>query len=234
MPHKKINPNKCLPQELRAKYVDDILYEIGFCDSIGFTLDSIKAQSERPLVFNRVFKFSFFSMYLFDELRNSFEPVNDPASLFIVTFAELMGVPRHILFYISCASLLALGTQFRFRYNPFNGLNETNVGVFQKSGSVPPIRLGLTNEQLIRRLVKITKFGLKVSRFQNYFVFPLLFLDILLTLYSANSSLEEFSLAFGIINAIYFLFWTIYVVGIIDNILLTILINCFHFKFKIN
>ena len=228
--HKKITPNKCLPQELRAKYFDDILYQIGFLDSNGFTLD----QSDRPLVYNRVFKFAFISLCLFNELHNLFYNVKDPASLMIVTFAELMGVPRHILFYISCASLLALGTQFKFRYNPFNGINERTVGVLRMvSGSVPPIRLGLKNEQQIRRLVKITKFGLKFSRFQNQFGFPLLSVKILITLYSANSSLNEFSLSFGIINAIFFLFWTIYVVGIIVNILLTILINCFYFYSKI-
>ena len=221
---KKINPNKCLPQEKP--------YKTGFYE-IDLVLDSIRDRLKRQneIFFNPLLQFSFFPMYLLSELSNTFKEENDTSSILIVPFAESMGVPQQMILYISCASILALGTQFKFRFNPFNGLNETRDGVLQMvSGSVPPIRLGLTNEQQIRRLVKVTKFGLKVNQFLKTFGFPVLFLFIIITICSLN----EFDLAMGIVNAILFTIGTIYVVEIIENIFLTILINCYYFKLKIN
>ena len=130
MPNKKktmkIDPKKCLPPELTVESVDDILYEI------GFSLDSIRDRPKRPLVYNPLFKFSFFSLYLLSDLYNSLKEENDPSSIIIVPFAQLMGVSQQTLRFASFASLLGLGTQFKFRHNPWNGVEPRKLVEFCK------------------------------------------------------------------------------------------------------
>ena len=208
------------------KSVDDIFYKI------GLTLNSIRDRLKIAIFYNPVIKFSIFWLCLLNELYNSFKGENDPSSIIIVPFAELMGVSQQMLFYITCAALLVLSTQFNFRYNPFNDLNETTLGVLQMvAGALPPIKIGLTNEEQVRRLVKIIDLGSKVNGFLNTFVFIILFWEILFIIL-ANFSLKELNLAMVIINAILFTIWTNYVIRIKDYIFFTILINIHYFKPK--
>ena len=140
-----------------------------------------------------------------------------------------MGIPQQKLLNFACASLLALGFQCKFRYNPLNGWNETTRGVLKMvSGSVPPKRVGLTNEVQIRRLVKVTKFYLKFIQIQNYSVFPFVLFDFIRAIYSANYSLKQFLLSSGFPNAVLFMTYLIYMVDITNNILITILIKAFY------
>ena len=215
---KRINPNKCLPPELTVESVDDILYEI------GFNLDSNRDRPKIQIVYNPVIKFSFLSLYLFNVLYNSFKEESDPSSKMIVPFAELMGVTQDMLWHASFASLLSLSSQFKFRYNPFDDGNDRALGVLRMvSGSVPPIRLGLKNEQQIRRLVKITKFCLKFNDIQNKLGLRAFY--ILFIIYSTNSLLKELALSLEIINAILFTIWMTYVAGNFNNLFIRILIN---------
>ena len=227
MPNKKnktlkIDPKKCLPPELTVESVDDILNEI----NINF--NSIRDQPIKQLFYNPVIKFSFFSFYLFNDLYNSFKDEKDPSSIIIVPFAQLKGVTQDMLWRASFLSILALGSQIKFRYNPCNILNEITVGVLRMvSGSIPPIRLGLKNEEQIRRLIKITKFGLKVNYFHKIGL-RAFYLYILFTIYSSNSSPKELVLSMEIINAMLFTIWMTYLVENINNLSIRILINVFY------
>ena len=224
---KKIDPKKCLPPELTRESMDNIL-----C-GIGFTWNSIKDYSKGPIVYNPVLKFTLLSLYLLNGLYNSFKEGKDPSSLIIAPLVEVGDGREHTLFLITSISLMALVTQFKFKGNPFNGVNVTTVGVLQMvSGSVPPIRLGLTNEQQIRRLVKVTKFLLAIDQLMKYCAYPSLYLEIM-TNYSANSPLKGLNfLSELIIKAIFYIFWTIYVAGIIDNLFLIAWTNWFYFFLK--
>ena len=121
----------------------------------------------------------------------------------IFPFAELMGLSQNMCFYITCVLLLALLTQFEFKYNPFNGLNERAHAVLQMtSGSLPPERLGLTIDEF-ERLVNSARIGLKLIKFHYTLLYPIFILVVTICL--VNSPLSE---PFSIINALFFMVWT--------------------------
>ena len=224
----KLDPNKCLPPELTVESVDDILYRI------GLSFNSLRDGPKRQLFFNPFLKFSFLSIYLLKEVFIIvMNEENDLLFKIMGSFGHLMSVRQHISMAFILASLLALSTQTIFFINYWNGIKETYLGVFQMmSGSVPPIRLSLTNEQQIRRLVKITKFCKTGVEFNNNRVFPILCLMTMLTIYSIKCSLFE-TLLFGIPNALLFMTWTIYVGGAFDTIFLIFFIICLYLRLKI-
>ena len=225
----KLDPNKCLPPELTVESVDDILYRI------GLSFDSLRDRPKRQKFFNPFLKFSFLSMYLLKEVFIiSMNEENDLLFKIMGSFGHLLFVRQHMSLAIILANLLALSIQFVYYMNHLNGAKETYLGVFQMiSGSVPPIRLGLTNEKQIRKIVKITKFGIKGIEFNNNWVFPIFALMVLIIIYAVKCTLMEI-LLYGIPNALLFMIWTIYVVGVIDNIFLTFFILCLYLKLKIN
>ena len=185
--------------------------------------------------FKPLLKFLFFSLYLLIQLFNSFKEEKDSSSIIIVPIPKLMGVPQRMLFYTTCELILTMGTQLEFRYNPFNGLNEMrDVVLLMVSGSVQPIRLGLTNEQQIRRLVKVTEFCIKVKDCLQIFGFAVFILNFMIFICLVKSSLKELDDALVILNAFLFSNLVNYVFVILVNTLLTILINYFYFKSKVN
>ena len=205
----------------------DVLYKI------ISTLNSFRKWVKREMLSNSVIKYSIFSLYLFNELYNSLKEEKDSSSIIIVPFAELMGVSQQMLFYITCASLLlAMVIQFNFKFNPFNGFNETTVGVLRMfAGSVKPKRLGFINKEQVKQLFKIIELGLNVNEFLNTSVFTVLFWEIMFII-STNFSHNEFNLTMSILNGIFFTIWNNYVFGIEDYIFLAILINIHYFKPK--
>ena len=226
----KIDPNKCLRNDLTTAETENLIFVS--------SSDSTNNQPKRLLFHNPFQPFKYISIYLFCEsiiIPYEEQWVREMGLSFIHSyiefhrifpFAELMGFSQNMCFNIAYALLLTQLTQFEFRYNPFNVLNERTLGVLQMiSGSVPPIRLGLTNEQQIRRLVKITKFSLKIIRYLYLLWFPVFILVIMKTIFSVNSPLTK-TFPFGISNAILFIVWTTHIVAITVRILFTIWINC--------
>ena len=224
-----IDPYKCLPPELTVQSVDDILYRI------GLSFDSLKDRPKRRKFFNPFLKFSFLSMYLLREvIIISMKEENDISLKIMGSFGYLLVVRQHMSMALILATSLALSTQTVFFNNHLNGIKQTYLGVLQMiSGSVPPIRLGLTNEQQIRKLVKITKFCSIGVEFNNNRVFPGVALMVIIIIYSVECSPME-ALLFGLPNALILMTWAIYVVGVIDNLFVIFLITCLYLKMEIN
>ena len=217
--------NKCLPPELTVQSVDDILYRI------GLSFNSLRDQPKRHKFFNPFIKFSFLSIYLLREvIVISLNEENDLLFKIMGSFCHLMGVRPHISLPLILASIMILSFQIIYFHNHLIGIKETYLEVFRMiSGSVPPIRLGLTNENQITRLVKITRICLRGAKLNNHLVCPIFAFVAVFIIYLVECSLFD-ALVFGIPNALLFLIWVIYFVGTIVDIFFIFFIICFISK----
>ena len=159
-----INTNMCLPQELTIQSVEHILHRI------GLTLDSNKTYLKRKLIFNPIIISIFCSLFIIREvIVFSLDEEYDRIFIMLGSFGHLLGIRKHcaILYNLGCFIILIF--QLIYYNNYRNGIKPTFLRVFQMmSGLVSPKSLGLTDEQQIRKLLKITKFLLKLILITEY------------------------------------------------------------------
>ena len=101
------------------------------------------------------------------------------------------------------------------------------------SGLVSPKSLGLTDEQKIRKLLKLTKILEKVLNYNAKRICPAFTAILLLTFYAIKTNLME-TICYGIPNAIILSIFSNYVVSIIFYQILILFVISSYLKMKIN
>ena len=192
-----IKIDKCLPKELTIESVEDILH------GIGFPLDSTKTYPKRKLLFNPIIIFTFISLYTLKEiLIISLNEENELIFKVLGSVGHFLGIRRIFSLCFILFSIMISTFQMIFYYNYRNGIKPTFLRVFQMmSGLVSPKSLGLTDEQQIIKLLKLTKTLVKCLRFQNQWMIPVFAFVFLLVLYIFNTNLME-TVCYGIPNSI--------------------------------
>ena len=165
----QIHPNKCLPPELTIESVDDILYRIGLC----FT--SVRVRPKRHFINHPSIVFIVTSIVMIANIITAL--VSEEKKQIIIALGNVghfIGIRQLYSILLSLASMITLLSQLCYYYNYRNGIKPSFLRVFQMmSGRVPPIRLGLTNEIEIKRLLRITAKLNNLFQISNFYFLPL-------------------------------------------------------------
>ena len=221
--------NKCLPPELTIESVDDILYRIGLC----FT--SIRVRPKRKKLYNPYLIFTFLLLFQIKELFIiSFNEENDSILKAIGSLGYILGMRVTYSIIITLGTIINLSSQLIYFYNYKNGIKPTFLLIFlMMSGLIPPKSLGLNNYKEIIKLLKITRYGLKLISWNNQIILPIFGTFCFLGIYSLKCNVIEM-LTFGIINNILIIIWAIYCSNMVTYQIFLFYIICLYLKIKIN
>ena len=224
-----MNTSQCLPPELTVQSVEDILH------GIGFSLDSTKTYPKRKLMFNPIIIFIFVSMYITKEVVIlSLEVQNDFTFKVLGSVGYLLGVRKQGGYDMILISCFPVYFQLVYYYNHRNGIKPTFLRVFQMmSGLVSPKSLGLTDEQQIRKLLKLTKVSIKFIKFNNNKMCPAITFAIALIIYLIHTNGME-TLCYGIPCGFAMALTGTYAMNVVNYHTFLQYIICLYLKMKIN
>src|ERR1700712_2335163 len=200
-----IDPNKCLPPELVIESVDDILYRI------GLSFDSLRDRPKRKLIDHPLVAFVMVSIFMTERIITvSLSDGFDVPFKALGSVGHFIGVRRLFDLFFILNAVFNLSSQLLYYYNYRNGIKPTFLRVFQMmSGLVSPKSLGLTDEQQIRKLVKITQWLLSLMFLNNNIAIPIVGIVLDPTIYLIYGYPFE-ALVFGIPNGILLAIWARY------------------------
>ena len=224
----ELDPNKCLPPELTVQSVDDILFRI------GLSLESVNGRQKQGLIHKPLFIFIFVIIFLIERLiAVSISEENELTFKLLGDTGYLIGIRLYLgIFFILCSTLI-LFSQLIYYYNYKNDIKPTFLRIFQMiSGLISPKSIGLTDEQQIRQLVKITRIVDNFLRLNNKICSLLAFIFVPIC-YFANCTWLE-TLIYGVPNGVVLMLWVHYFWNIIGYQIMMFYIICLYFKLKIN
>ena len=224
-----MNTSRCLPPELTVQSVEDILHKI------GFTLDSTKTYPKRKLMFNPIIIFTFCLMIITKEVTIlSLDEQNDFTFKVLGSVGYLIGIRQIVCFDAILISLFPVNFQLVYYYNYRNGIKPTFLRIFQMmSGLVSPQSLGLTEEQEIRKLLKLTKVSIKFIKVNNNQMCPAITFIFVLILYMINANVME-TFCYGIPCAFTMAMLGTYAMNVVYYHTFLQYIICLYLKMKIN
>ena len=165
----KLDIEKCLPRDMIAPNVDDILYRIGLC------MTSVVERPIRLALDHPFCAFIITLLYLIQRLITC--SLSDDNHMVFITLGStgyLLGIRQHYdMFFILC-SIFVLCSQLIYYYNYKKSITPTFLRLFQMmSGLVPPKAIGLTDERFVLKLTKRTDKLFQLIWFNNDYIMTL-------------------------------------------------------------
>ena len=224
-----MNTSQCLPPELTVQSVEDILHRI------GFTLDSTKTYPKRKLMFDPIIIFIFCFLYLTKEVVIlSLDEQNDLTFKVLGSIGYLIGIRQPVCFNTILTTFFPIYFQLIYYYNHKKGIKPKFLRVFQMmSGLVSPQSLGLSEEQEIRKLLKLTKVSIKFLKVNNNQMCPAITFIFALIIYMINTNVME-AFCYGIPCAFTMAMLGTYAMNVINYHIFLQYIICLYLKMKIN
>ena len=224
-----MNMNQIIPSKMRIDSIDDILYRIG----LSFT--SVKDRPKRHIIDHPLIVFIIVITFTIERLITvSISEENDLILKVLGDCGHFIGIrePLGTLFLLSTSFLLSL--QLIYYYNYRNGIKPTFLRVFQMmSGLVSPKSLGLTDEQIVLKMIKTTKTLDKLIIVNSNFLIPFFATNFLMSFYIFFGQPYD-AIKYGVLNALFFMIWGRIYWNLILYHFLFFYINSLYFKFKIN
>ena len=217
---KKLNQKETLPQNLIINSAENNLYRIGLCLTSRNPLNRNKWHN--PLLI-----FSINLIVLIKVLVSLLLTVNHQnCSLIIGDVLDILQIRIHAKIFFILILFLAISSQLIYYYNYKNDIKPTFLKVFEMmSGLVSPQSIGLTNEEQIYKLIKLTK---KLFCIYELFVsigVPLLVFTFSIYIYITNCSVMDI-IILGIPNSLIYTlsFYYIYSINAMQVIYLYIIL----------
>ena len=223
-----LTPNCVIPPELVIKDCDELLYEIGLCQT------SFRERPKRWPINNPVFIAIINLIYLFERIVSILVPESERQILLLVgetgRYFDIK-VQWNLLFII--ASMLSLSSQILYYFNHKKGIKPTFLRVFQvMSGSVAPSSVGLNDERDIRQLLKF-KPVFKIMVFHYRVVSYVASFGVIIIPFIVNEDLSTIVI-YGVPNAIWNGIWISPIVGFVFLQFVYFYLICLYLKMKIN
>ena len=218
-----------LPQSLAIKSVDNELYRIGcLCRPIDQTNDDRGRGRHRihhPILVNTLLIIQLFKCII------NLSTNDIKIAIYLGDWPKLIGVDYSAHICIILLILFIAFVNLIHTYNHIRGVDPSFLRVFQMmSGSLTPIEIGVTDERVIKGLIRRTRSGVTIIKFNcNYLI---VILSIIIVLYP-YFHLQINQLIFGILNAIlfsltaYFVWISILMHGFFSHVI------CHYIKCKI-
>ena len=221
----RIDCNKVLPQELTIESIEDVLYYI------GLSHHSVRDPPKRPKINNPKFITTFVFVVMIMKVVSQF--TDDEITLVLLTeYSHYLGIKIYLNINTIFLSLIVLFTKANYFRNERRGVKPTFIRVFQvMSGSVPPSNVGLTDERIVKQLLRTVKL-LPMIKKNNEIILPFLTALFLIIIYIFNMDTDR-ALLFGIYPTIVNTFWGYYTFNIIIIKLFLFFIVCKYFVLKI-
>ena len=224
-----MNTNQCLPPELTVQSVEDILHRI------GLTLDSTKTYPKRKLMFDPIIIFTFCLLLITKEvIILSLDEQNDFTFKVLGSVGYLIGFRQIVCLDGILISFFPVYFQLIYYYNHRIGIKPTFLRVFQMmSGLISPQSLGLTEEQEIRKLLKLTKTSIKFIEMNNNQMSPAITFIFVLIIYMINTNVME-AICYGIPCAFTIAMLGTYAMNVVNYHTFLQYIICLYLKMKTN
>ena len=198
----KISPEKCLPNQIVVKDVDDVLYRIGLC------LTSVRERPKRLPIDSPMFAFAITSIFMMERVITCcIGEDNELVFRMLASTGYFLGIRVYFdIFFILC-SILSAGSQVINYWNYKQGIDPTFLRLFRMmSGDVPPKELGLTDSEVVVRLCRRSAKWFKLLAIHNTYWIPFLSSLFVLSVFYYNTTSLEL-LLYGIPNTIHFTLW---------------------------
>ena len=224
----KLDPNVCLPPELLVDKADDKLYRIGLCPN------SVREQPKRHPINHPLCAFIVVSLFLVERLTTCALPHESIYFYSMMgSMGYLWGVGQHLDSCFILVTILSLSTQAIYWWNDKKGIEPTFLRLFQMlSGSVAPIKLGITDQRLIFRMTKTYNNWYAIIGLNVDYVISILPSSCLILTYAWRTDWRQ-TILLGIPNTILFGLWAHYFWNIFLYQFLMFIIICSYLKHKI-
>ena len=197
------NPDLLLPQELSIDSVDEHLYRIGLC------LTPNRHNTRRSLIFHPILITILSTIFAIERIASIF--TDKRWLLFLIgDISQFFGMKIYInMLFILVSSYIMLN-QLIYYYNNKRDIRPTFLTLFQvMSGSVSPASIGLTDEEQVNKLLKLTRNLLTFVKYQCQYIVPLCIASVIILLFIMFTSIIEV-LLYGIPTTIMYLFVELY------------------------
>lgn len=223
----EIDPQKCLPPEMRIQSIDDILYDIGLSVKPFSDENRKRSLSNDP-------KVVFISLVLYSILKICCLIVDErnPHSKYLCDFSPLIGFKFHWNLSTLVFTVSVLWLQIIYYVNHIRGIEPTFLRLFQVlSGSLSPATIGLTRASDVSVLVRVSGivFPLMSAMLRSL---PVLFVLMALTPYALKTTFVE-TLVFGIPSTLIMLFIGQRLSNILTVKFVYLFIICLYFRLKL-
>ena len=197
-----IDVRKRLPQSLAIKSVDNELYRIGcLCRPIDQTNDYNRGKGRHrihhPILVNTIL--------IIETIKSIVSLLSNDISLaiYLGDWPKLMGVDLNSHIAIIFFSAFNISIHVIHAYNHIRGVDPSFLRVFQMmSGSLTPIEIGVTDERVIKGLIRRTKRWLTIIKVNSKYLIVVFAISLIIWPYLSLSILEL--IIFGIPNTICF------------------------------
>ena len=197
-----IDVRKCLPQSLAIKSVDNELYRIGcLCRPIDQTNDYNRGKGRHrihhPILVNTIL-----TIQMIKSIVSL--PSNDKQlGIYLGDWPMLMGVGFNTHITIILFTAFNISIHVIHAYNHIRGVDPSFLRVFQMmSGSLTPIEIGVTDERVIKELIRRTKIWIKIFKVNCQYLGMFFSITLAIWPYISLSIIEL--IIFGIPNTICF------------------------------
>ena len=111
-----------------------------------------------------------------------------------------IGVNNRFNIYQVIFNLPLIGSQIIYYYNHKRGIKPSFLRIFRvMAGRLPPVSVGITDQEQLRKLLKVTRLSMKLMKVNSNYVLPALGFSFLTLLYIMKTSLLA-TLTFGLMN----------------------------------
>ena len=185
-----IDCNEVIPQELAIESIEDILYYI------GLSQHSVRDPPKRPTINNPKFLSMFVFVVMIMRVASQF--TDDEITLVLLTeYSHYLGIKIYLNINTLFLSLIVLFTKANYFRNEKRGVKPPFIRVFQvMSGSVPPSSVGLTDERIVKQLLKLAKWLPMIMK-NNEIIMPIMVGFLVLSFYLLSMDIDR-ALLFGI------------------------------------
>ena len=226
-----IDVRKCLPQSLAIKSVDNELYRIGcLCRPIDQTNDYNRGKGRHrihhPILVNTILVIQVLKSII------SLESDDKKLAIYLGDFSKLMdiAVNTHIAFILFTAFNLSI--HVIHAYNHIRGVDPSFLRVFQMmSGSLTPIEIGVTDERVIKGLIRRTKRWLTIIKVNCRYLVVVFGIILIIWPYLRLSIIDL--IIIGIPNTICSVLWSYYTSITIQMNGFYVHVICHYIKCKI-
>ena len=95
-----------------------------------------------------------------------------------------------------------IGSQLIYYYNFKRGIKPSFLRLFRMmAGRLPPVSVGITDQEQLRKLLKVTRISMKLMKVNGNYLFPALGISLMTLLYLMNTNLL-ITLTFGLTQTI--------------------------------
>ena len=192
-----IDLEKYLPEELAIDDIDHTLYDIGLVLTSGEDVVKKRSVFNHPIIIFTVCVLFFMSKIIPVIVGQSYG-----AAVVLGDVGFFIGMNNRFNIYQIIFNWLLMGSQLVYYYNHKRGIKPSFLRVFRMmAGRLEPVRVGITDQEQLRKLLNVTKISMKLMKVNNNYQLPAIGFSVMILLYLIKTNLLT-TLTLGMMQAI--------------------------------